>query len=133
MRAGLRSLLLNESTISAFVGTRVFVGNRPQGLGLPCIVLTQMGSEENKSLSGTGALRFVEFDIDCKSATSAEAETLGNAVRTFLDDYTGAAGSETILAVLMNDESTDVEPPSDKSDVPIHTTLLDVTIQYEPA
>lgn len=133
MRAGLVSLLTGESTISAIVSDRVFISSAPQSASLPYIIITQMGSEENKALDGTGALRFLGFDIDCKANTSAQAETLGNAVRVFLDDYTGAAGDETILAVLLNDESTDVEPPTDKSDVAKHTTLLDVTIQYEPA
>jgi hypothetical protein len=131
IRGGLISLLTGESTISAIVGSRVYMGNAPQSAKLPYIVLTQNGSQENIALDGTGALRFVDFDIDCKSETSAQAETLGKTVRQYLDDYTGTAGTETIAAVLMNSENTDVEPPSDKSDIPIHTNLLDVTIQYQ--
>jgi len=58
---------------------------------------------------------------------------LADAVRVFLDDYSGTAGSETIGAVLLNDESDDYEPPADGSDVGIHVVTLDVTIQYNPA
>ena len=133
MRGGLVSVLKNEATISTYVGSRVYIGKAPQKAALPYIVITQMGSDEFLSLDGTGSLRAVDFDIDCKAALSTTAEDIGNAVRVFLDDYTGAAGSQTIKAVLMNDESTDYEPPADGSDGGIHTTLLDVTIQYEPA
>lgn len=60
------------------------------------------------------------------------AETLADAVRTFIDDYTGTAGSYTIQAVLMNGESDDYEPPADASDVGVHVVTLDVDIQYNP-
>ncbi len=133
MRAGLVSLLTGESTISDIVGSRVYVSKAPQKATLPYIVITQMSSEEFKTLDNTGNLRAIDFDIDCKSDRSVTAETLGNAVRVFVQDYTGAAGEETIEAVLLNDESTDYEPPTDASDVGIHTVLLDVTIQFNPA
>ena len=132
MRGGLVSLLTGESTISSIVGSRVYVSKAPQTATLPYIVITQMSSEEYKSLDNTGQLRALDFDIDCKADRSVEAETLGNAVRVFIQDYAGTAGSETIEAVLLNDESTDFEPPTDASDVGIHTVLIDVTIQFNP-
>lgn len=127
------SLLTGESTISAIVGSRVYVSKAPQSAVLPYIIITQMSSNENQTIDGSTGLRFVDFDIDCKADRSVESETLGNAVRTFIDDYTGTAGSETVKAVLLNDESTQYEPPTDGSDTGIYTTLLDVTIQYTPA
>ena len=83
MKGGLVSLLTGESTISTIVGSRVYIGNAPQEAATPYIVISQMSSEENKALDGTGPLRFVDFDIDCKSQISTQSETLGNAVRTF--------------------------------------------------
>ena len=133
MRSRLVSLLTNEATISAIVSSRVYIGKAPQKALLPHIVITQMSSEDFKSFDNTGNLRAIDFDIDCKADRSVEAETLGNAVRTFIQDYTGTAGSQTVQAVLLNDESTDYEPPQDGSDVGVHTTLLDVTIQFNPA
>jgi len=133
MRSGLVSLLTGEATISAMVGSRVYITKAPQKAALPHIVITQMGSDELPALDATPGLRFVDFDIDCRADRSVEAETLGNAVRVFLDDYTGTAGSQTIGAVIMNDESTDYEPPTDGSDRGVHITLLDITVQYSPA
>lgn len=133
MRAGLVALLAGESTINTIVGSRVYVSKAPQGQPLPYIVITQMDSEEFKSLDSTGETRAVDFDIDCKSKTSVQADQLGKAVRVFIQDYTGAAGDETVSAVLLNDESASYEPPHDGSDVGIHVTLLDVTIQYKPS
>lgn len=133
MRSGLVALLAGESTITAIVGSRIYISNAPQGAAFPHIVINQMRSDEMVTCSGTPGLRALDFDIDCKADRSVQCETLGNAVRTFIDDYTGTAGSESIDAVIVNDESTDIEPPQDGSDKVIYTTLLDVTIQYSPA
>ena len=133
MRSGLVSLLAGESTISAIVGSRVYVSRAPQTAALPYIIITQISTDEFNTIDGTSGLRSVDFDIDCKSQRSVEAMTLGDAVRDFVKDYTGTAGSQTIKAVELNSETTDYEPPTDGSDSGIHTTLLDVSIQYAPS
>jgi hypothetical protein len=131
MKSGLVSLLSSEATITAISGTRVYVQRAPQNAAFPHIIITQMGSEENTTLDGgSGQLRFLDFDIDCKAKSSVTAESLANAVRTYIDDYSGTAGSFTIGAVLMNDESDDYEPPQDGSDVGVFVVTLDVTIHY---
>jgi hypothetical protein len=131
MKAGLVSLLTAESTITAICGSRVYVSRAPQKATFPYVVITQMGSDENGTIDGkTGQLRFLDFDIDCKAKSSVEAESLGNAIRTYIDDYSGPAGSFTIGAVIMNDESDDYEPPQDGSDVGVFVVTLDLTIHY---
>lgn len=130
MRSGLVSLLAGESTISAIVGSRVYVGHAPQGEARPHIVVTQMRSEEYKALDGTGPLRMVSFDIDCKADRTVTAESLAKIVRRFIDDYTGTAGSETIGAVLVNGETDAWESPFDGTDVGIYGVTIDADIQY---
>lgn len=133
MRSGLVSLLNGESTVTDIVSSRIYVGNAPQDAAFPHIVITQMSSDEMTMLDSTPGLRNVRFDIDSKSERGVQCETLGNAVRVFLDDYTGTAGSQTIDAVYVNDESTNVEPPRSGEGTPIYVTTLDVNIQYTPA
>ena len=131
MKAGLVFLLSAESTITSICSTRIYVGKAPEQATLPHVIITQLGSEENGSIDGlSGRTRFVTFDIDCKSKTSVQAEALANAVRVFLDDYTGTAGAFTIGAVLMNGESDDYEAPTDGSDIGVHVVTLDCEIQY---
>lgn len=131
MKSGLVALLSGEATISAICSNRVYVNRAPQKATFPHVIITQMGSEENGTLDGaSGQLRFLDFDIDCKAKSSVQAESLGNAVRTFIDDYTGTAGSYTIGAVLLNDESDDYEPPQDGSDVGVFVVTLDITVQF---
>jgi len=131
MKSGLVSLLSSEATITAISGTRVYIQRAPQNAAFPHIIITQMSSDENGTLDGgSGQLRFLDFDIDCKAKSSVTAESLGNAVRTCIDDYSGTAGSYTIGAVLLNDESDDYEPPQDGSDVGVFVVTLDLTIHY---
>jgi len=131
MKSGLVSLLTGEATVSAICSSRVYVNRAPQNAIFPHVIITQMGSEENATLDGaSGRLRFIDFDIDCKAKSSVQAESLANAVRVFIDDYSGTAGSFTIGAVLMNDESDDYEPPQDGSDVGVFVVTLDLTIHY---
>jgi len=131
MKDGLVSLLLNESTVNAICGSRIYVGKAKQKAEFPYVIITQMSSEENGSLDGgSGQLRFINYEIDCKALTSVKAEQLSTAVRVFLDDYSGAAGSYTIGAVVMNDESDDYEPPQDGSDIGVHVVTLDLDVQF---
>lgn len=131
MKSGLVSLLTGESTVSAICSSRVYVNRAPQNAVFPHVIITQMSSEENGTLDGaSGQLRFLDFDIDCKAKSSVQAESLANAVRVFIDDYSGTAGSYTIGAVLLNDESDDYEPPQDGSDVGVFVVTLDLTVQF---
>jgi hypothetical protein len=131
MKSGLVALLAGEATVNAICGSRIYVNKAPQKATFPHIVITQMSSEENGTIDGgSGQLRFLNFDIDCRAQTSVKAEELGNAVRVFLDDYSGTAGGYTIGAVIMNDESDDYEPPQDGSDVGVHVVTLDLDVQF---
>lgn len=130
MKSGLVSLLQNESTISA-ITSQVYITKAPQTATVPYIVLELTDTEEFGSLDGTGSLRRVTFAIDCQSDRSVEAETLGAAVRVFIDDFTGAAGSFTIDAVNLSQELSDYDPPKDASDKGTHTVTLLVDIFYQ--
>lgn len=131
MKAALVSLLSGEATISAICSNRVYVNRAPQAAIFPQLIITQMNSEENGTLDGgSGQLRFINFDLDCRAKSSLQAAALGDAVRVFIDDYSGTAGSKTIGAVILNDESDGYEPPEDGSDVGVFLVTLDVTIQF---
>lgn len=131
MKSGLVALLAAEATVTAICSTRIYVNRAPQNAIFPHVIITQMSSNENPTIDGaSGQLRFLDFDIDCKAKSSVAAESLANAVRVYLDDYSGTAGSFTIGAVLMNDESDDYEQPEDGSDVGVFVVTLDLTVQF---
>lgn len=133
---GLRTILLAESTVSTLLGEAtagVYVAQAPQNAVAPFIEIHRLSMDPLKTLGTTGGLRFTEIDIDCKAKTKPEATALANAVETFIDDYTGAAGSDTINAVLLNDRALDVEPPDGKQEYGRFVETIDVQLQWTPA
>lgn len=134
IKSGLISLLAGESSITDICGTRIYVNKAPQGADLPHVIVTLMSAEHNTTMDGgSNLLRFVDFDLDCYADRSVTADSLATAVRVFIDDYSGTAGSETIGAVIINDESDEYEPPRDASDKGRYVVTIDLTIHYTPA
>ena len=134
MRAGLVALLRAQSSISAIVGTSgVYITKAPQTAKLPFVVIDQSDTDEFNSLDGTGRLRRMGFTIDSIASTSLGAQTLNDVIREFIDDYTGAAGSLSIQAVIVNGEHGGYDPPNDGSDGGFHMVSLDVDIFYQRA
>lgn len=141
MEEALVALFKAQSSITSTTGNRIYAGFIPQKSvshtndtdrdGLPCILITEMSSDEQPDFTSTGALRFVDVDIDCKARSRVEARSLAKTVRQFIDDYTGAAGDETIDAVLMGPTVMDYEEPVEGNDTGIHTVTMDVQIQYQ--
>ena len=132
MSSGLVALLKAEATVTAIVGSAgVYITKAPQGTKLPFVVIDQSDTEEFNSLDGTGRLRRMGFALDCIASTSVGAETLADAVREYIDDYTGTAGTFTIKAVILNGEAQGYDPPNDGSDVGWHIITLDLDIFYD--
>lgn len=132
MRGGLVALLGGEATITDIVAaSKIFVSKARQSASLPYIVISQIDTDEFPTLDGTGALRRMGFVIDCMSASSVEAESLANAVRTFIADYSGPAGTYTIDSVLLNSEESEYVAPVDGSDVGIHIVTLNIDVFYQ--
>jgi len=115
------------------VGTKVFGFHVPEEFGPPFVVIEQISSDEMLALDGTYGMRMIEVDIDCKAERSVTSTEISRVVRAYLQDYSGTAGDHNIDAVLLRSERTQYEPPTDKSDVGIYTTLLDFSIQHTPA
>lgn len=127
---GLRTLLLAEGTITALCSTRIYLGRAPQKPTLPYLVMTNLRTDPLKALDGTYGMGTKDFDLDCVAATQPGAQALADAVMEYLDDYTGAAGSHTINAVLINDQSEDAIEPADSSDTWSHVVTVDATLHY---
>lgn len=131
---GLRSLLLAQSSVTGTVGSSgAYIQFAPQGVNPPFIVISRVDTERPLRLDGSGGMRMADIDIECWSTTPTKAAALAKTVADVLDDYTGAAGSETVEAVLLQGESDGEETPTSGEDVVRFYTLLDFSIHYLPA
>jgi len=133
MITGLVAKLVSDGTIGGLIGSRCYINKAPQGAKLPYLVLSQLDSEEYITLDATTSdLRSITIDIDCKGRTFVECETLTNAVKALLTDYSGAAGSYVIGASFFNSESHDYEPEASGGDAGTFVITLDFDFQYNP-
>jgi hypothetical protein len=130
---GLKTLLDAESTLTAICGTRIYPDKAPQTAAFPQIVFTQLNSDELNTLDGGADVRSIDLDFDCRANRSVTAVSLRTALRDYIRDFTGSAGTETINSVTVNGDAADYEPPVDGSDNGVFVKTLDVQIHYTPA
>jgi hypothetical protein len=126
----LRLLLASEPTISVWTDTRVFCERAEQGATEPYIVISDLSEDPLLALDGTYGLSFRDYDIDCYASSFPRAKLLANAVKVFLDDYTGAAGTSTIQAVLYQGQTGGYVDPEDGQRLGLFLTTLEFQIQY---
>ena len=79
--------LINSTTISAIVGTKVNHGLRPTGTSPPCINYYELGG-----LSRLPGMESMVYSINCRAATASAARALA---RLVLDYFAGTSGTGT--------------------------------------
>ena len=140
IETSLRTLLLAQSSITtlapaqtiggvAFAG--VFLDHNAEGFAAPFVTITLIDHDPYKRFDGTGGtLRMSEFDIDCYCSNRPASIALADAVETFLNDYSGAAGSDTIDAVLFQSKRDDIVYLGDGRDQRHYIRSLSYQIQH---
>lgn len=141
--AGLRTLLLAESSITTLVGSQaiggvtypgIFVGTAVQGFSQDHIVIVRTSLDPMKTLTSTTGMRSTDIDIECYARSKARLELITEAVSAYIKDYSGAAGgSDTIDAVLWNDQYDTQAAPIDGTDNWLNSATIDLTIQHTPS
>lgn len=76
-------------------------------------------------------LRALELDIDVYCYDEPTGRSATDTIRAFFDDYTGAAGSSTIRAVLWQDESYFYLKPDEGRDTKFHVSTTSYLVQFE--
>lgn len=131
LEAGLRTLLLAQSSITSLVpaqtigGTSfsgIFVNNPTQDFDPPYILIKNTGGK-NVCLNNSAVTHAI--DIECCANKDEDAIAIGAAVNTFLETYSGAAGaSDTIDMVILTGKSLDYTQEAQGRDVQIHKRTL---------
>lgn len=136
----LRTLLLAQSSITTLAPAQTvnrisvpaaFVDSAQQGFEPPFIVISNTNSQPIVCSDGTKEFRTADIDIDCYSYSRASSRTLADAVRTYIDDFSGTAGANTIHAVIWQDENDFAVKPQDGRDTRWYVTTETFSIQYE--
>lgn len=129
--SALRAILIADPTVSAIVGTRIYLGQLPREPTFPAVTMDGVsGGPWGLNSSRTKPLENVVVQFSCwaddKESTST---TLARAIAECLHSYVGAsAGIEITSAQVRSspDAGTDYNP-----DTGIWMTPLDVEVRYK--
>lgn len=141
IETGLRTLLLAQSSITTLAPAQtiggvsfdgIFLDHNAEGFVAPFVTITMTDHDPLKRLDGTGGtLRFSDFDVDCYCSNRPASIALASAIEAYLNDYTGAAGSDTIDAVLFQSKRDDVVYLGDGRDQRHYVRSLSYQIQHK--
>lgn len=88
----LYSLLTNAAGVTALVGSRIHLDERPQNEAVPSIAYRRAGTQPINTIHGTTVAQIVTMAIACISDERPEAEAVADAVQTAI------AASDFVLA-----------------------------------
>jgi hypothetical protein len=139
IETNLRTLLLAQSSITTLVpaqtigGTSypgIFDEHPVQGFKPPFILISLIDDDPMLTLGTTGGLEKTSIDIDCYAFSKPAAYAIGSAVKAFLQDYKGAAGTGTISAVEYQGRRYDAIYEAQGRDVREHIVSLNFEIYH---
>jgi hypothetical protein len=130
MEEALIAKLLATAGVTALVGTRVFPGARPQGSGLPAIVLNLIAAEPSYSDDGEDGIETARIQIDCWGESYTSAKLTARAVKAALSAFGGTIAGIRFRYIALDLEHDLQEPGSGAAEYPFRTSL-DFLVTYD--
>jgi hypothetical protein len=118
--------LLNTTTITAIVGSRVNHGLRPIGTTTPCINYFELGG-----MSRLPGMESMVFSINCRADSADDARNIGRLVIDLFDgtNGTGTYGNQVTFEISrasLNNDNGLIPEPEDG----IYNAPIDIRIVY---
>lgn len=104
MEEALIAYLLADSGVAAIADDRVFPGRRPQGAGLPNVILQRISGAPEYADDGEAGLAGPRFQIDCWAETYTDAKLLARAVTARISAFAGTMGAIEVQHIELEDE-----------------------------
>lgn len=127
LQSGLRSRLLADVAVAAAVGTRVSWVDRPQGSGLPAIVLQVVSDPRPAHLKGLAGARMTRVQMDVFAAAYGAALALARAAIAAVKDPATVSGKSFGPAFV--DGQRDLA--EDVSGTLVHRQSVDLMVWHE--
>lgn len=95
-----------KSLLSAY---NVYGLDVPRRRGAKWVIYTPVSRLPHRTKDGVSTLDRYRFQIDCYARTEEDIDTMGEAVKTILDNYSGTVSSVVIRLIVFEDEDDSVE------------------------
>lgn len=140
IQEGLYATLAADAGVSALVGVRIYPVNVPQSdytdsTKFPCVVYKIDGKDRQVRFAGTDTLVSAGLSVDCYAKTYAEAQSLAEAVRGALVDFSGTMtgtgspqSSNSVQAIFIESESDAIAPEPG-----LYVVMQDYLLWYDEA
>ncbi len=128
MEEDLRAHLLADAGTAAVAGIRVDWDLRPQGDGLPAVVLQLITAPGDYTYAGSSGLVGASVQIDCWGRDKAASTLLARAVMPAMERISGlTVGATKFQGAFLTDRASAAE----KDEVgPLHRTRLDYRVWH---
>lgn len=120
----LRGVVLSDPSIGALLGGRVYPHVAPQDVRFPFVTFSQVGARRFHTLN-TGAQETYNPSIQYSfwSERYLDNSEISNLFRVVLNGFQGAFDGVFFGHVMLSDEFSTFEPPSDGTETPVHRTI----------
>lgn len=129
MEAALLARLLAATALKALVSTRINWSRRPQGEGLPAVVLHRIDGAPDYHTAGPSGLVESRIQVDCWGASYGAAKAVARQVEAAVSGTRFVQGAIRFDAILIVDERDD----SFDDTTPIFRTSLDLAVHHASA
>jgi len=109
LTANIKTILTSNTTLYGLVADRIYPVVAPEKPELPCIVFIMTSLQPNESKTYANKWDECQVNIIAIATTHAQAETIGNLVRTAVNRYT-ASGSDKMISGSVTDQSWELVP-----------------------
>lgn len=102
-----QDLVAHIAGLATAAGSRVHIGNAPQGTDWPFVVIQRTGGRTPLTLSGASLFSRGQFAVNVFAREYADAYPIANAIKASLHGYTGVMGMTTIRSSRCTNEPAD--------------------------
>jgi hypothetical protein len=131
LEKAIRSLLVDDGSVAALVGNRVYPVQRKQGSALPAVVYQQITGVRDHTFAGASGFVASRYQITCWAETYGGADALADAVRAVMDGYAGTKESVVIQCIHLQDEGDMPALVADNESLNFHGKRLDFMVWYD--
>ena len=102
----------------------------PQGQPLPIVIYRRMRTTRERHLTSGAGMPVASFALSVYANTYAAGKAIASDIRTQLDNFTGEASGVTINRCQIEDESDEVELPSDGNSKPVYIVSMSFEVCF---
>jgi len=122
------TILKDDSTVAAIVGTRIYGSTAPQKVTTPYIVYRRISGVRWRTMAGASGKAQPRMQVDLYDTGYNDVKTLANAARVALDDYKGMVAGVRVGGIALESDTDFFE---DDVNPQLHRVSMDFMVTHD--